>query len=133
MRDNPTQTPPSAHRNDMEYWLKRAAHWEAMGDYAAAASAFAAALRAESRLNRAPTLPIKEPHAMPSPPYANRLPARDDVQEVTYHRPPTQRELLFGYGATHYRRFPVEECAFPGTRILKKWFVAPDDGLRYYR
>lgn len=61
----------------------------------------------------------------------HRLPIRDDVVEVEYHRPPTRAEIKFGEGATHYRTFTVEECCFPGTRILKKWFVA-DDGLRYY-
>lgn len=60
------------------------------------------------------------------------LPVRDDVKEVTYHRPPTQSESNFGHGATHYRDFPVEVACWPNTRILKKWFVA-DDGLRYYR
>ena len=60
------------------------------------------------------------------------MPVRDDVTEVTYHRRPTAGELRFGEGATHYRTFPVEDCCFPGTRILRKWFVA-DDGLRYSR
>jgi len=59
------------------------------------------------------------------------IPVRDDVTEVTYHRNPTPSELRQGYGAIHYRTFPVEECTLPG-RILKSWFVA-DDGLRYYR
>lgn len=61
------------------------------------------------------------------------LPVRDDVTRVTYHRPPTPSEVRFGHGATHYREFPVGECCKPGTRILKRWFTAPDDGLRYYR
>lgn len=61
-----------------------------------------------------------------------RLPVRDEVTTVTYHRPPTPGEVRFGEGATHYRDFDVEECCHPGTRILKRWFVA-DDGLRYYR
>lgn len=60
------------------------------------------------------------------------LPVRDDVTECEYHRPPTEGEIRFGHGATHYRTFPVEECCHPGTRIKKKWFVAKDDGLRYY-
>lgn len=63
---------------------------------------------------------------------AHRLPVRDDVAEVEYHRPPTPGEVRFGHGATHYRTFPVEEACHPGTRVLKRWFVA-DDGLRYYR
>lgn len=63
---------------------------------------------------------------------AHRLPVRADVQCVTYHRPPNASEIRFGYGATHYRDFDIEECCHDGTRIMKKWFVA-DDGLRYYR
>ncbi len=61
-----------------------------------------------------------------------RLPVRDDVTRVEYHRPPTMSEVNFGYGATHYRTFSVADCCHPGTRILKKWFMA-DDGLRYSR
>lgn len=64
--------------------------------------------------------------------YRSRMPVRDDVTECQYHRPPTEAEIRFGYGATHYRTFPVEECCFTGTRIKKSWFVAKDDGLRYY-
>lgn len=70
---------------------------------------------------------------MAKPDFRFRLPVRDDVQSVTYRRNPTQGELRFGHGATHYREFPVEDCCHAGTRILKKWFTAPDDGLRYYR
>jgi hypothetical protein len=62
-----------------------------------------------------------------------RLPVRDDVSKVDYHRPPTKGDIKFGNGATHYRTFAVEECCHPGTRILKRWFVAQDDGLKYYR
>lgn len=62
-----------------------------------------------------------------------RLPVRDDVTEITYHRPPTPYEIKLGYGATHYRIFPVAHCCWPGTRIMKKWFKSVDDGLRYYR
>lgn len=61
-----------------------------------------------------------------------RLPVRDEITECEYHRPPTKGEIVFGYGATHYRVFAVGECCHPHTRILKRWFVA-DDGLRYYR
>ena len=61
------------------------------------------------------------------------LPVRGDVKTVTYHRQPTRSEVIFGYGAIHYRDFPVEDCLKPGTRQLKRWFVAQDDGLRYYR
>lgn len=62
-----------------------------------------------------------------------RLPVREGVEAVTYHRQPTQAEIRAGYGATHYRDFPVAEIVHPGTRIAKRWFVARDDGLRYYR
>ncbi len=62
-----------------------------------------------------------------------RLPVRDDVAELVYHRPPTKSEIAFGYGARHYRTFMVEEVCWPGTRISKRWFVAPDDNLRYYK
>lgn len=65
--------------------------------------------------------------------FANRLPVRDDVETLTYHRKPTQSEIRFGYGATHYADFTIEECCFEGTRIPKSWFVSPYDGLRYYR
>lgn len=60
------------------------------------------------------------------------LPVRNDVTEVTYHRPPTQSEIRFGMGVVHYATFSVERACHPGTRILKRWFVG-DDGLRYYR
>ncbi len=60
------------------------------------------------------------------------LPIRDDVKEVTYHRPPTTAEVSRGYGAVHYRTFTPEVACHEGTRILKCWFIA-DDGLRYYR
>ena len=61
------------------------------------------------------------------------LPVREDVETVTYHRQPTQAEIRFGHGATHYRDFDAVECCHAGTRILKRWFISSDDGLRYYR
>lgn len=64
---------------------------------------------------------------------ANKLPVRADVKTVTYHRNPTKAEIKFGNGATHYRDFSIEECCVKGTRFLKRWFVAENDGLRYYR
>ena len=49
---------------------------------------------------------------------------------ITAHRKPTSSEIKMGYGATHYRDFPVSEWLKPnGT--LKAWILA-DDGLRYY-
>ena len=67
------------------------------------------------------------------PNLANRLPIRDDVEYVSYHRQPTPSEIRFGLGAIHYRDFEPSECCHKGTRIAKQWFVASDDGLRYYR
>jgi hypothetical protein len=64
---------------------------------------------------------------------SGRLPLRDDVEYVSYHRPPTQSEIRFGLGAIHYRDFFPDECCHAGTRIAKQWFIADDDGLRYYR
>ena len=64
--------------------------------------------------------------------HSHKLPVRDDVTECQYHRNPTPSEIRFGHGATHYRTFTIEECCFEGTRIKKQWFVAQDDGLRYY-
>ena len=64
-------------------------------------------------------------------------PIIDGVQYVTYHRKPTREEIAFGYGATHYRDFPIFEVSTGrfhpwGAPVLKKW-VLSDDGLRYYR
>ncbi len=54
------------------------------------------------------------------------------ITAITYHRNPTNREIRFGYGATHYKSFPLEICQHKnGT--LKKWLKCPYDGLRYYR
>ena len=50
---------------------------------------------------------------------------------VLYSRPPTEGELRFGEGATHYRYFAPIDCVKPSGE-LKKWFIA-EDGLRYYR
>jgi hypothetical protein len=65
--------------------------------------------------------------------HKHTMPVRDDVTDCEYHRQPTKYELKQGYGAIHYRTFPIDECSHKGTRILKAWFVAQDDGLRYYR
>jgi hypothetical protein len=61
------------------------------------------------------------------------LPVRPEVETVTMHREPTPREVKWGAGATHYRTFPVAEVCHKGTRILKRWHKAADDGLRYFR
>lgn len=54
---------------------------------------------------------------------------------VEYHRPPTKSELRFGYGATHYRDFCIEQVLKTdsfGLKRFKRWFVSKDDKLRYY-
>lgn len=61
-----------------------------------------------------------------------RLPVRDDVEILEYHRKPTDAEIRFGHAATHYGEFTVEECCYPGTRIAKRWF-ADESGVRWYR
>lgn len=61
----------------------------------------------------------------------NKLPIRPEVTEIVGHRPPTQAEIKFGYGATHYKTFPVDMWKKKdGTK--KKFIVCPHDGLRYY-
>lgn len=51
---------------------------------------------------------------------------------VTGHRNPTQSEIRFGHGATHYKDFTLEQWLHNGGG-LKKWIKCPFDGLRYYR
>jgi hypothetical protein len=51
-------------------------------------------------------------------------------KKYTYHRPPTDSEIKFGHGATHYRDFELKDV-IDKKGNKKKWFVA-DDGLRYY-
>ena len=66
----------------------------------------------------------------------DRLPIREGITSLTYHRQPTQSEIRFGHGATHYRDFSPEECCWffcDGRVVAKRWFVSRDDGLRYYR
>ena len=57
------------------------------------------------------------------------------VETITGHRNPTPAEIRRGYGAVHYRDFPVSEWLdTSGTdgKFFKHWIKA-DDGLRYYR
>lgn len=58
----------------------------------------------------------------------------DDLLEksVTYHRNPTQSEIKWGAGATHYKDFILGDV-IKNNGSLKKWIVCPNDGLRYYR
>ena len=60
------------------------------------------------------------------------LPIRADVTHITYHRKPTASEIKFGYGATHYRDFPVAEC-LKKDGDLKQRLKAKNDGLIYTR
>ena len=48
------------------------------------------------------------------------LPLRDDVETITYHRPPTEVEIKFGHGAMHYADFEIDDCCHKGTRTPKK-------------
>lgn len=49
---------------------------------------------------------------------------------VVYRRKPTQAEIRFGHGATHYAEFPREDCLKPDGRFKKRRVV---DGLVYTR
>lgn len=56
---------------------------------------------------------------------------------ITYHRKPTAYEIRRGYGAIHYRDFPMSECIKgtnkDGLTILKKRIKGKDDQLIYTR
>ena len=52
-----------------------------------------------------------------------------NVEQFEAHREPTEYEIKFGEGATHYRTFKLAEHIKKDGNI-KKWFVA-DDNLRY--
>lgn len=54
------------------------------------------------------------------------------TKQIDGHRKPTQAECRFGYGAIHYKTFPIEIWQKPDGS-LKKWIVCKIDGLRYYR
>lgn len=53
-------------------------------------------------------------------------------ETVQYYRKPTKAEIRFGYGAIHYRDFPINEVV-KTNGSLKKWVRCKYDGLRYYR
>ena len=61
---------------------------------------------------------------------ARRLPVRPGVSIIVYHRDPTDAEIRFGHGATHYMDVPLAACSHPGTRIPKRW-ITGSDGLRW--
>ena len=48
-----------------------------------------------------------------------------------YRRKPTEAEIRFGHGATHYRECKFSECYNPKTQCPKKRLKAKDDGLWY--
>ena len=52
-------------------------------------------------------------------------------QVIEYHRKPTEYELFFGEGATHYRCFLIGDVV-DSEGNLKKWIKTSGDGLRYY-
>ena len=52
-------------------------------------------------------------------------------QQIEAHRPPTAGEIKFGEGATHYLTVNLAHVLNKKGEI-KKWFVWPGDGLRYY-
>lgn len=49
---------------------------------------------------------------------------------VGYSRKPTKGEIAFGYGATHYRSFPLKEVVGNNGQIKKRMF-AQDEQLWY--
>jgi len=54
-------------------------------------------------------------------------------QTIECHRQPTKVECKRGYGAIHYRDFPLSVIGLKkGKAMFKDWFIAPDDKLRYY-
>ena len=46
-------------------------------------------------------------------------PVIDGIQYVTYHRNPTPSEIAFGYGAIHYRHFPID-LVRKGNKVSKR-------------
>lgn len=53
-----------------------------------------------------------------------------NTQEIEAHRPPTEAEIKFGEGATHYITVALS-CILNEKGDIKKWFVYPGDKLRY--
>jgi len=56
-----------------------------------------------------------------------------DEKKIELYRNPTEGEIKFGHGATHYKDFWVSEVINYKTFKLKQWVKCPYDGLRYYR
>lgn len=63
--------------------------------------------------------------------YIEGLKVHDGVKALPYWRNPTKSEIKFGYGATHYRDFDIEEC-FNEDGSFKLAMRAKNDGLKYY-
>lgn len=53
-----------------------------------------------------------------------------ETQSITAHRKPTHGEIAFGYGAEHYRDFPIEMCVNRHGKLKKRLF-AKDEQLWY--
>ena len=53
-----------------------------------------------------------------------------NYKNVAYSRKPTKAEIAFGYGATHYRSFPLKEVIGNNGQIKKRLF-AKDEQLWY--
>lgn len=49
---------------------------------------------------------------------------------IEYSRKPTESEIKFGHGATHYKEFKESECSTKDGRV-KKRLKCPIDGLIY--
>ena len=54
------------------------------------------------------------------------------MSKHTYHRPPTQSEIKFGHGATHYKDFDASLCLGKEGKLKSK-LKCPEDGLWYAR
>lgn len=52
---------------------------------------------------------------------------------VEAYRQPTHWEINFGYGAIHFKIFPLVVWVNPKTGGLKRWIKCQYDNLRYYR
>jgi len=53
-----------------------------------------------------------------------------NCKEVEYSRKPTRAEIAFGYGAKHYRSFPLKDVINNKGEIKKK-LLSKDDNLWY--
>lgn len=53
-----------------------------------------------------------------------------NAQTTEAHRPPTDREIKFGEGATHWLTVRIGSILKKNGKI-KHWFINPVDGLRY--